>query len=134
MRIPQDLLDQIVEHARREAPNECCGFVAAKDGVATRVYPARNKRASALAFEIDPREQIRINNEIDDNEERDGQLAAVYHSHTRTEPVPSQTDINFSVAWPGTEWIIVGLGTPEPHVRSFLIEDGRVRQVELVIE
>ena len=132
MRIPQDLLDQIVEHARRDAPNECCGFITARDGVATRVYPALNKRASALAFEIDPREQIRINSEIDDNEERDGQLAAVYHSHTRTEPYPSQTDINFARLWGAAmEWVIVGLDGEDATVRSYLIEDGRVREVPI---
>ena len=132
MRIPQDLLDDIVEHARAEAPNECCGMITAKDGVATRVYRAENARASPLAFEIQDREQLRINYEIDDNEERDGQLAAVYHSHTRTEPYPSLTDRNFAKLWgPGIEWVIVGLDGDEATVRSFLIEDGRVREVAI---
>ena len=132
MRIPQDLLDQIVEHARAEAPNECCGFIAAKDGVATRVYPARNKRASPLAFEIDDREQVRIYFAIDDNEERDGSLVGLYHSHTRTEPYPSQTDMNFAKLWgPGIEWVIVGLDGDEATVRSYLIEESGVREVEV---
>jgi proteasome lid subunit RPN8/RPN11 len=132
VRIPQDLLDRIVEHARADAPNECCGMITAKDGVATRIYPAENARASALAFEIAPREQLRINFEIDDNEERDGPLAAVYHSHTRTEPYPSQTDMNFAKLWgPGIEWVIVGLDGDEATVRSFLIENGRVREVAI---
>ena len=108
-------------------------MITAKDGVATRAYPAENARASPLAFEIAPPEQIRINNEIDDNEERDGQLAAVYHSHTRTEPYPSQTDMNFAKLWgPGIEWLIVGLDDAgESTVRSYLIEDGRVREVPI---
>ena len=131
MRIPPELLDRIVEHARSEAPNECCGMIAAKDGVATRVYPARNSRASPLAFTIDEREQLRIYDEIDDNEERDGQLAALYHSHTRTEPYPSQTDLNYASNWPGIEWVIVGLDGDEATVRSYLIEDGTVREVPI---
>ena len=132
MRIPQDLLDEIVEHARRDAPNECCGMITAKDGVATRVYPATNVKASPLAFRIEDREQLRISNEIDDNEERDGQLAAVYHSHTRTDPYPSQTDLNFARLWgPGIEWVIVGLDGDGARVRSYLIEDGRVREVPI---
>ena len=131
MRIPQELLDRIVDHARSEAPNECCGMITAKDGDATRAYPARNARRSALAFEIDPSDQIRIYHEIDENEERDGPLAGVYHSHTRTEPYPSQTDINYASRWPGMEWVIVGLDGEEATVRSFLIEDGRVSEVEI---
>ena len=107
-------------------------MITAKDGVATRVYRAENARASPLAFEIADREQLRINFAIDDNEERDGQLAAVYHSHTRTEPYPSQTDMNFAKLWgPGIEWVIVGLDGDEATVRSYLIEDGRVREVPI---
>ena len=37
------------------------------------------------------------------------ELGAIYHSHTRSAPYPSQTDINFAANWPGLEWIIVGL-------------------------
>ncbi len=130
MRIPQDLVDALVEHARAEAPNECCGFITAKDGVATRLYPARNVRASPLSFEIADREQLRIFNEIDDNEDVDGPLAGLYHSHTRTEPAPSQTDLNYAATWPGLEWVIVGL-RDEPEVRSYLIENGAARRVEV---
>ena len=53
------------------------------------------------------------------------ELGAIYHSHTRSAPYPSQTDINFAANWPGVEWIIVGLAAgEEPEVRSYLIEAG----------
>ena len=59
-------------------------------------------------------------------------LGAIYHSHTRSEAYPSQTDVNFSSGWPGVEWIIVGLSRDaDPVVRSYLIEDGEIREVEL---
>ena len=128
MRIPQDLLDRIVEHARADAPNECCGLIGATDGVVTSVHPARNVKASPLAFEIHGPEAIRIIDEIEDG---GGELAAMYHSHTRTEPYPSQTDRNFAVNWPGLEWLIVGLANGEVSVRSFLIEGGAVREVDV---
>ncbi|HEV2785965.1 MAG TPA: M67 family metallopeptidase [Solirubrobacteraceae bacterium] len=128
MRIPQDLLDEIVEHARADAPNECCGLIGAHDGVATSVHRTRNLKASPLAFEMDGMEVFRI---IDAIEESGGELAGMYHSHTRTEPRPSQTDRNFARNWPGLEWVIVGLAGPEPEVRSFLIGDDGVREVEV---
>ena len=131
MRIPQELLDRIVEPAREEAPNECCGLVGAAGGVVTSVHPAENVRASALAFEIHGPEAIRIIDEIEDG---GGELVAMYHSHTRTEPYPSQTDRNFAVNWPGLEWLIVGLEGDEASVRSFLIEDGSVREVDVEVE
>ncbi len=62
-------------------------------------------------------------------------LGAIYHSHVRSAPYPSQTDIGFAANWPGVEWIIVGLaGGEAPEVRSYLIEDGQVREVALEVE
>ena len=53
----------------------------------------------------------------------------------RSAPYPSQTDINFAANWPGVEWVIVGLaGGEAPEVRSYLIEDGRVREVALGVD
>ena len=126
MRLPQDLLDEVVEHARADAPNECCGLIGARDGVAVSVHRTRNVRASPLAFEMHGPEVMRIIEEIED---AGGELAAMYHSHTRTEPYPSQTDRNFARLWPGLEWVIVGLAGDEATVRSFLIEDDAVREV-----
>ena len=128
MRIPQDLLDEIVEHARADAPAECCGLIAAKDGVATSVHPTTNLRASPLAFEMDGLEVYRL---IDEIEAGGAELAGMYHSHTRTEPYPSQTDRNFARNWPGLEWVIVGLDSDEATVRSYLIDDDGVREVPL---
>ena len=63
-----------------------------------------------------------------------GELGAIYHSHTRTEPRPSQTDINFAKLWPDVLWIIVGLAGSEADVRTWRIDDGRVSDAELVVE
>jgi [CysO sulfur-carrier protein]-S-L-cysteine hydrolase len=132
MRIARELYDQIVAHARAEAPNECCGVVATNgDGSARQVLPATNKFASPLRFEIDERDLIAIWRAIG---EQDLELGAIYHSHTRTAPEPSQTDINGAAQWPGALWVIVGLAGEEPDVRTWAIEDGRVTQVELVVE
>jgi [CysO sulfur-carrier protein]-S-L-cysteine hydrolase len=59
-------------------------------------------------------------------------MGAIYHSHTRSEPYPSQTDINFAAGWPGVEWLIVGLGrNGDAQVRCFRIDDGRVSEVSV---
>jgi proteasome lid subunit RPN8/RPN11 len=131
MRIARELYEQIVAHARAEAPNECCGVVAVNGGGVRQVFPATNKFASPLRFEIDEHDLIRIWRAID---EGDLELGAIYHSHTRTAPEPSQTDINGAAQWPGALWIIVGLAGEEPDVRTWTIEDGRVTPVELVVE
>jgi proteasome lid subunit RPN8/RPN11 len=131
MRISRELLDEIVAHARDESPNECCGMVAARDGEAVRVYRARNVAPSPrLAYEIAGSEQYRIQMEI----EHSGlDLGAIYHSHTRSEPYPSQTDINLAF-YPDALYVIVGLATDEPQIRAYTIRDGRVSDAELLVE
>lgn len=135
MEISAELLDEILAHARAEAPNECCGVVGvvpSSEGTpmrAMRVVQARNIHESPKRFEIDGLDVVRAERELD----KDGwQIGAIYHSHTHTAPYPSQTDINFARLWPGVEWVIVGLAdAAEPEIRSYLIEDGEVREVDL---
>ena len=129
MRISRALLDELIEHARTEAPNECVGIVTVRDGVAQRVIRATNAAASPLRYELDPRELFRIHETIDDSGD---DLGAIYHSHTRSAPEPSQTDINLAF-YPEAVYIIVGLAGGEPDVRAFRIVDGEVRQTELEV-
>ncbi len=126
LRVPRSLLDDIVDHARSEAPNECCGMIAAVDGRAVAVHRVRNSAASPLRYEMDGMEQYRVQTAIEDAGQ---QLGAIYHSHTRSAPYPSQTDINFAAGWPGVEWVIVGTAGEEPEVRSYLIDGARVTEV-----
>jgi [CysO sulfur-carrier protein]-S-L-cysteine hydrolase len=132
VRIDAALLERILAHARRDFPNECCGMIAMRDGEAVAIHEATNVAASPLRFEVDGREII----EAQDTFEADGaDLGAIYHSHTRSEPYPSQTDVNFAAGWPGVEWLIVGLRRDsEPTVRSYRIDDGVVAEVAVDVE
>ncbi len=104
MKIAQDQLDQVVAHALREAPDECCGMLAVRDGVVETVYELENAKPSPFSFEIDPQVLHRTYTAIEDA----GADMVIYHSHTRSAPVPSQTDVNFGINWPGVEWLIIG--------------------------
>lgn len=105
-------------------------MIAARDGDAVQLYRATNAAASPLRYEIDGPEQYRIQMQIYDS---DLELGAIYHSHTRTEPYPSQTDINLAF-YPEALYVIVGLARGEPEVRAFTIRDGKVADAELVVE
>lgn len=149
MRISPALLDELVAHALEDPANEVCGVVAVADpgsraepdagggegagdasARAVRVLRANNRYASPLRFEIEPQELLALSNACEEL----GELGAIYHSHVRSAPYPSQTDINFAANWPGVEWVIVGLAAEEePEVRSYLIEDGHVREVALEV-
>jgi proteasome lid subunit RPN8/RPN11 len=130
MRIGRELYDELIAHAEAEAPNECCGMIASSDGKAVQVYPAVNAAASPLRYEIDGAEQYRIQMAI---ENAGLDLGAIYHSHTRSEPKPSQTDINLAF-YPEALYVIVGLAGAKPDVRAFEIRDGRVTDAELLVE
>jgi proteasome lid subunit RPN8/RPN11 len=106
--------------------------VLGSGGTATAARPMENLAASPFRFDIDGRELIAFAF-ADEGEE---QLTAIYHSHTRSAPYPSQTDVNFAAGWPGVEWLIVGVpksSDAEPEACSYLIEDGAIREVELEI-
>jgi [CysO sulfur-carrier protein]-S-L-cysteine hydrolase len=132
MNISAELLSELVEHALEDPRNEVCGVVAVEPGPparAVRVYRAVNIHSSPLKFEIDPKELLELWNAC---QEDGSELGAIYHSHVRSEPYPSQTDVNFAANWPGVEWIIVGLsGGEEPKVRTYEIEDGEISEVAL---
>jgi [CysO sulfur-carrier protein]-S-L-cysteine hydrolase len=131
MRIGRELYDEIIAHARAEAPKECVGVVSTRNGDAVRVHQARNAEDSRLRFSIDSKELYDLMMGIED---AGLDMGAIYHSHTRTAPHPSQTDINFAQGWPGVLWIIVGLGGDEPEVRTWEIREGAVSETELIVQ
>jgi proteasome lid subunit RPN8/RPN11 len=131
MRISRAFIDEIVEHARAEAPNECCGIVAAKDGSAVKVFRAVNAEASPVRYGLDPHDQYRIMKEIDD---AGWSLGAIYHSHTASPAYPSQTDVNLAF-YPDSLYVIVSLQSPErPDVRAFRIVERRIEEAALTVE
>ena len=131
MRIARALLDDVIAHARADAPNECVGMIAARDGEAVAVHRAANKSASPLRYEIDGMEQYRIQSAIED---AGLQLGAIYHSHTRSAPEPSQTDINLAF-YPEALYVIVGVADrDEADVRAWRIVDGQVSEAALEVE
>jgi proteasome lid subunit RPN8/RPN11 len=130
VQIARDLYDKLVAHARAEAPNECCGMIAALDGRAVAVHPAENAAASPLRYEIEGRQQLEILNAIED---AGHELGAIYHSHTRTPPEPSQTDVNLAF-YPDALYVIVGVAGEQPDVRAWRIVGGEVSAAELLVE
>jgi proteasome lid subunit RPN8/RPN11 len=130
MKIPTPIYEELLAHAREEAPNECCGLIGGSAGVAKTAYRARNAEASPLRYNLDPQDQFRIMTEMDEKGE---ELSAIYHSHTASPAYPSQTDINLA-AYPETLYLIVSLAEGEKDLRGYRIEDGLVDEVELQVE
>lgn len=121
--------EAIVDHARRDAPRECCGIIAGRDGLPVRLYPTRNIAEGNALYEIDPAELIEL--EFHTMPEKKTELVAIYHSHPVSPAFPSATDIALAF-WPDAIYVICSLADPEqPVVRGFRIRDGDVTEVDL---
>lgn len=128
MNVPKALVDEMVAHSQEDAPNECCGLIGGVGDEAKSLHRATNKAASPLRYEIDSKEQLQIYKTILDAGE---DIVGIYHSHTKTAAVPSQTDINLANGWPDPVYFIVSLENPdEPYVRGFRINGNSVEDVD----
>jgi len=120
--IPAAIRAELRAHAAEEAPNECCGLVLVKDGVAVRYIRGVNKLASPYRYElyIDPF----VWSEIDDDLEQ-----VIFHSHPETQPIPSRTDRELAGLWAGKPFLIYGLARDE--LRGWVIERDGVEELAL---
>jgi proteasome lid subunit RPN8/RPN11 len=142
VRLPAAIRDGIIEHARREAPNEACGIVvgnrpAADGGAALRWAPLRNELESPLRYAIHPDDLLRLTIETDDADEV---FWAIVHSHVASPARPSPTDLRES-HYPEALYLLVSLDPGEadattggPSLRAWRIVDGGVHEVELRVD
>jgi proteasome lid subunit RPN8/RPN11 len=105
--VPAAVRAALVEHARAEEPNEACGLVVLRDGVAERYVPGTNAAASPYRFDL----------RMDDPEvwflEDDGYELAVFHSHLSSPPRPSRTDVRNIGMWEAKPYLIYTVRTDE---------------------
>lgn len=121
--LPREMLDRVLAHARRDHPDEACGVIAGRDGVATRLFEMDNAERSPTGFSFDSAQWLSVYREVDDADE---ELLAVYHSHTMTEAYPSRTDVLWSRTTEFQHWLLVSTRSEDDEVRSYVITDGVV--------
>jgi proteasome lid subunit RPN8/RPN11 len=115
--VPADIRRALEEHARAEAPNEACGLVVLRDGVAERYEPARNGAASPYRFELEADPELWF---LED----EGYELAVFHSHISSPAHPSRTDVENIGLWEGRPYLILSLQSGD--LAAFRIEDGQI--------
>ena len=122
MVIPAEVRSALIAHAEEERPNEACGLIAFRDGVAERYIPGRNRDESPYRFDL----------EVDPDVwflEDEGYELAVFHSHLSSPPRPSRTDIENIGLWQGRPYVILSLRSGE--VAGWRIADNAVEPLEL---
>jgi proteasome lid subunit RPN8/RPN11 len=132
--IQQRQIDEIFDHARACAPNECCGLIGGlNDAQAAKVYSLRNIATDPLVtYEAAPEDLFAAQRSMRDRGE---QLLAIYHSHPRSDdPKPSQTDVRLAY-YPTAVYFIVGLGGTQPILKAFRISEsaGEWERVEFKV-
>ena len=120
--IPAEVRSALVEHAEAELPNEACGLIALRDGVAERFFPGRNRAASPYRFELEIDPEVWF---LED----DGYELAVFHSHPSSPPRPSRTDVEAIGLWEGKPYVILSLRSGE--LAAWTIVDDSVNGLEL---
>ncbi len=130
--LPMPIAEELLRHARAEAPNEACGLLAGDlaTGIATAYHPARNADASPYVYTVHPDDLLRIVLGIEDA----GQdLVAIFHSHTHSPAVPSPTDRR-QARYP-VVYLLATLAEPNAapakSLRAWRIEDGASFEVPL---
>ena len=120
MVVPAAVRRALEDHARAEAPNEACGLIAVRDGIAERYLPGENLDASPYRFRLKP------GSPADLFLEDEGYELALFHSHVSSPARPSRTDVELADLWPRRAWVILSLASDE--LAAYRIEEGRVER------
>jgi [CysO sulfur-carrier protein]-S-L-cysteine hydrolase len=132
IRLAREVALEILNHARSNPDEECCGLLAGLDGAIYRAFPARNAAEQpATGYEIAPKELFRIMREI---RAAGLELLGIYHSHPGSENHPSPRDVERAY-YPDAAYFILSprADAPEP-IRAYSIRDGRWTQLEIKIQ
>lgn len=133
LELDAELFDALVEHALSDVPFEVCGFLTTDDGAGDKhpvhIYRIPNAARSMTFYNMDPRAMLAAMNDMDD---RDREMVAIYHSHTHTEAFPSPTDVELA-AYPDVAYVIVSVQNPdEPVIRAFDIRGGEITERQVL--
>jgi proteasome lid subunit RPN8/RPN11 len=119
IRIPADVVRDILAHAREEAPRECCGLLVGKGDSVVSSYRARNLAAPATRYLIAPGDHFAA---IRAARAQGLEVIGAYHSHPSSAPVPSPTDV--AEANSGSDFLYVIVSLVNEDVRAYRIDAG----------
>ena len=121
------LANEIIEHARQELPNECCGYVTGKDNVCNTVFKMTNVDASPVHFSFDPKEQFNV---IKESRKVGEVPIVVYHSHPESPARLSNEDLRL-LNDPNMVYLIVSLENNVPDLKAYKIINKEIISIKI---
>lgn len=124
------LAQEIVHYAREALPNECCGVILGVKGTAEQIVPIPNSASEPLYnYHMDDKALLKV---LYQAEHYQQEVIGFYHSHPRTDPIPSLTDTQLA-HYPDVAYVIVGLRNGEARLAAWLIKREQVSPIKLVV-
>ena len=127
LQIPQQIINDLFDHARTGLPEEVCGYLAGTGSEVTRQFRLTNIDHSNEHFSFDPAEQFQV---VREARKAGLEILANYHSHPESPARPSQEDIRLAFD-PNISYVIVSLTAEFPDVKAFRIQHGEVEKEEI---
>jgi proteasome lid subunit RPN8/RPN11 len=129
VRLPPALRARILQHAREQAPFECCGLLLGRHAIVSDIVEARNVLRSTVRYRIDPRDHFAA---IRRARATQVEVMGAYHSHPRSVAVPSSSDL--AEAWGAFVYLIASptAGAPASQLRAWRLENGNFVELGLV--
>ena len=130
LQLPRKLCEEMIAHARSEAPNECVGLLAGVIeggiGVVRARYPLVNAAASPFEYLSEPKSMFAAHRSM----HALGQdILAIYHSHPTSAPVPSRADLARSYS-PDVVNFIISLRSEPPMLRAWWLNEDGYRELD----
>ena len=130
LRIPKTIYQKMVDHAKREWPLECCGILSGKEKTVQKAFELKNAEESPVLYSMSPQEQMKVFEEM---EKESMEMIAIYHSHPKTIPFPSETDVKLTF-YPDVPSIIISLQEKEnPVMKAFQISKEAIYLEEIEV-
>ncbi len=129
MHITPEIIAELISQARKDAPNESCGYLMGNNGEVTHHYPMENTDHSPEHFSFAPREQFAALRYARDN---GLQILANWHSHPASPSRPSAEDLRLAND-PDIRYAILSLHEGI-HLNSFKIVNNKVVDKEIHYE
>lgn len=121
MRINQNVIDEMIAQAQKDAPNETCGYLLGADDVVTENYWMENIDHSSEHFSFAPKDQFAA---LKYARSKGLRILANWHSHPASPSRPSQEDLRLAND-PTIRYAILSLHEGI-HLNSFKILNGDV--------